>query len=153
MYTHTPTQRHQPLSSSTENVYRQLSHAQQHIHSTETVPHRNPSLGGHHRAPQVSTNTRTRTSKSPVRQPISLPSVSPSQLHLSCLDQSLNLEAPPDPHRFLPLEEGRTLSLARTRVGGRGRIWEQVSQLNAKGCGAVGEPGLEGFFKKEEGRG
>lgn len=40
-----------------------------------------------------------------------------------------------------------------TRVGGRGRIWEQVSQLHAKGCRAVGGPGLEGSFREEEGRG
>lgn len=37
-----------------------------------------------------------------------------------------------------------------SRVGGRGRIWEGVSQPKAKGYGAVGGPGLEGFFKRKK---
>lgn len=53
------------------------------------------------------------------------------------------------------MEEGITVCTLRngSRVGGRGRIWEGVSQPKAKGYGAVGGPGLEGFFKKEESRG
>lgn len=35
-----------------------------------------------------------------------------------------------------------------TTVGGRGRIWEQVSQLNAKGCRAVGGPEAGRIFQK-----
>lgn len=40
-----------------------------------------------------------------------------------------------------------------SRVSVTGRIWEQVSQPKGKGYGAVGGPGLEGVFEKEEGCG
>lgn len=49
--------------------------------------------------------------------------------------------------------EGPEGGPGRPRVGGRRRTPERVSQPKAIGCGAVGGPGVEGFFKKEESRG
>lgn len=150
-----PRQRHPPLSSSTESAYHQLFYTHQHVHSTHTCCHveiQHKSRVGTprlHKCTNLNSNISTWSGQHLSHFPLPVSPELPGSV-------SATPVPPPLPTRLLPRGgDSDCLSILRDgfRVGGRGRIWEGMSQPMAKGCGAVGGPGLEGFFKKEEGRG